>query len=130
MSQENVKKFYLAVVQDPAMKEQILTAPDRPSLVSTAVKLGKEKGYSFAEQDVDDWLTASANQSRPDGLSDIDSESVAGGKEGLDASHAGELAGGLAGSAGGAAAAAAGVICAYPAAPHSQAVTQAAVYCG
>jgi predicted ribosomally synthesized peptide with nif11-like leader len=80
MSQVNVKDFYLAVVQDPALKQQIIAAPDRPSLVSTAVKLGKEKGYNFTEQEVEDWLTNSANQSRPDGLSDEDLESIAGGK--------------------------------------------------
>jgi len=97
MPQENIQKFLLAVAQDPAMKEQILTAPDRSSLVSTAVKLGNEKGYSFTEPEVESWLTTSTNQSRPDGLSDADLESIAGGKseEGNKISDAGGVAAGV-----------------------------------
>jgi predicted ribosomally synthesized peptide with nif11-like leader len=95
MSQAEIKKFYLSVVQDPALKEQLFTAPDRHSLVTTAVKLGDEKGYSFTEQDVENWLTASAEQSRPAGLSDTDLEVTAGGKGAEEASHAGEVATGV-----------------------------------
>ncbi|MBV8885974.1 MAG: Nif11-like leader peptide family natural product precursor [Chroococcidiopsidaceae cyanobacterium CP_BM_RX_35] len=81
MSQENVMKFYQAVAQDSILQQQMLTAPDRPSLISTALKLGAEKGYSFTEQEVEDWLTTPLEQSGSVELSDTELEMVAGGKD-------------------------------------------------
>ena len=84
-AQENLTKFYEAVVQDPNLQQQIFTTPDQASLVSTALKLGKEKGYDFTEQEVEDWLTVSTHQSSSDELSDEDLELIAGGKSAKEA---------------------------------------------
>lgn len=80
MSKENIQSFFESLQEDSKEQEQILTAPDLSTLSSTTVKLGRDAGYEFTEEEFDSFLTEIDEAVQPpEELSEEDLESVAGG---------------------------------------------------
>ncbi len=52
MSVENAKKFLDSVKKNPLVKTQLENISDKDTLAKTAVKLGKQMGYEFTEEEV------------------------------------------------------------------------------
>ncbi|BAU06029.1 hypothetical protein NIES592_22560 [Fischerella major NIES-592] len=51
-----LKQFHQLVLQDSSLKERLRLATDQASLVSIAVQLGTELGYSFTYQEVEAYI--------------------------------------------------------------------------
>lgn len=48
----DLEQFYIEVLKDPMLQEQLKSATDPESLSELAVELGKQKGYCFAKEEV------------------------------------------------------------------------------
>ena len=77
MASQELENFLKLVNQDPTLQEQLREAPDREAGIKIALQLGSEKGYSFTEADVQNFLAEAQKEARE--LSDEELESVAGG---------------------------------------------------
>jgi predicted ribosomally synthesized peptide with nif11-like leader len=53
MSQQSFDQFRELVLQDPALQTQLMAADDLTDLVPLILKLGRERGYEVASQDVE-----------------------------------------------------------------------------
>lgn len=62
MSRESLEQFYQRVLQDTALQEQLRSAPDRASIISRAVELGQQNGFSFTAQEVEEAIAQISQQ--------------------------------------------------------------------
>ncbi len=62
MSRESIQQFIQAIMQNPALQEQLEAAPDQQSMVNLAVRLGEENGYSFTADEVTALLEESSGR--------------------------------------------------------------------
>ena len=82
--QKNLEQFLQMAAQDLELQEKLKAASDRNAYISSVVKLGKEKGYSFTSDSVEAALNtsekeAAENDDSVSQLSDRELASVAGG---------------------------------------------------
>ncbi len=81
MASQELENFVKLVNQDPTLQEQLREAPDQEAGIKLVLQLGSEKGYSFTEADIRDFLAkAQAKQAE---LSDEELESVVAGGRGV-----------------------------------------------
>lgn len=62
MSKESLEQFYQRVLQDTALQEQLRSAPDRASIISRAVELGEQNGFSFTPEEVEEAIAQASQQ--------------------------------------------------------------------
>ncbi|MBE9193154.1 Nif11-like leader peptide family natural product precursor [Gloeocapsopsis crepidinum LEGE 06123] len=83
MSQANVEQFIQQVAQDAALQEQLKSTTATEDFQTKMVDLGKQKGLSFAENDVASYMKTQATQtigrSPNEKLTEEELETVAGG---------------------------------------------------
>lgn len=83
MSQANIEKFVQQAAQDSALQEQLKSATSTPALKTKMVELGKQKGFVFAENDVENYIQAQAakktGRSPNEKLTEKELEEVGGG---------------------------------------------------
>jgi predicted ribosomally synthesized peptide with nif11-like leader len=70
MSRESLEQFYQRVLQDTALQEQLRSARDRASIISRAVELGQQNGFSFTREEVEEAI-AQISQQRQDPAVDL-----------------------------------------------------------
>jgi predicted ribosomally synthesized peptide with nif11-like leader len=75
MSSEDVKKFHEMVAGDPALQSTLQSTGSVESFKKTAVEIGREKGLSFSEDEVQSHIESNMTGE----LSEDDLKSVAGG---------------------------------------------------
>lgn len=81
MSKTNLEQFYRELLKDRALQERLKALNDTNSIVALVVEAGKEKGYSFTIEEVQEDM-AEINMSRPQQeLSDEQLEAIAGGTQ-------------------------------------------------
>jgi predicted ribosomally synthesized peptide with nif11-like leader len=64
MSLESLEQFIQEVIEDQALQEQLMSVPDEEGIVSLAVQLGQEKGYSFTDEEVREKLAQIREEQR------------------------------------------------------------------
>jgi predicted ribosomally synthesized peptide with nif11-like leader len=82
--QENLDQFLQMVAQDLELQEKLKDTFDRDAYISSVVKLGNEKGYSFSNNEVVAALEAAVQEANGNDvsvsrLSEHELEAVAGG---------------------------------------------------
>ena len=81
MANQALADFITLVQKDTTLRLQLQDVSDMESGIKRAVQLGAEKGYSFTEADVREYLVKeSVSGDNPEELSDESLESIAGGK--------------------------------------------------
>jgi len=81
MSQSNVDQFYAKIESDPALASSLAaSASNRTELVEGAVAAGQAAGLPFTPAEAEAWLTENIPAAGDGELSDVQLESVAGGK--------------------------------------------------
>lgn len=83
MSQASVEQFIQLTAQDAALQEQLKSAASMQDFQTKMVDLGKQKGLSFAQDDVASYMQAQAAQttgrSPSEKLTEEELETVGGG---------------------------------------------------
>lgn len=59
-SRESLEAFYQQLLADPVLQEPLRVASDRESFVRIGVQLGKEHGYSFTAEELDEAILEAA----------------------------------------------------------------------
>ncbi len=62
MAEENLEQFRQLVLRDSAVQQQLRATPDRTAFIELMVSLGRESGYGFTAQEVDEALHASRRE--------------------------------------------------------------------
>jgi predicted ribosomally synthesized peptide with nif11-like leader len=82
MSQAHVEQFAARVKNDPAMFNKLVAGTQTPGqFIDKAIALGKETGFTFTKEEADGWVQQQIKAKQNGELSDLQLESVAGGKE-------------------------------------------------
>jgi predicted ribosomally synthesized peptide with nif11-like leader len=83
MSQANVEQFIQLAAQDTTLQEQLKSSTSMPDFQTKMVDLGKQKGLSFAQEDVASYMQSQAAQttgrSPGEKLTEEELETVGGG---------------------------------------------------
>lgn len=110
MSVEHIEKFYEIIENDDALLQKLADgAESQDQFFDRAVEMAQARGLSFTKQEAFDWAQAQLQQSDDGELSDMQLESVAGGKSSSKTAKTLGTIGGVAAVVGGAALCATGV---------------------
>jgi predicted ribosomally synthesized peptide with nif11-like leader len=83
MSAGQIEQFYGRVSKDPAMFNQLVDGTQTPDeFIDKAVALGTQAGFTFSRDEADVWVKKQIEAKASGELSDLQLESVAGGKGG------------------------------------------------
>ena len=77
---DNLENFYTFIQNNQQLQEQLAAAPDQESFTEMAVRLGKENGYTFTAEDVNNFINQKRQEANNAELSIEDLQAVAGGK--------------------------------------------------
>ena len=84
--QTNIENFYRTVVQNPALLNKITTGASTPDeVIDRAVAVAKDEGYTIDRQEASTWIESQIAARQRGELTDVQLESVAGGKGGMEA---------------------------------------------
>lgn len=80
MSKADIQKFHEEVVGDPSLQKRLRQATSDSSLISLAMEVGQEKGYSFTKPELEEYIKEVKSTSSDKKLSDEQLEAIVGGR--------------------------------------------------
>jgi predicted ribosomally synthesized peptide with nif11-like leader len=80
MSQKNIEQFYNLVSSSQELQEQLGAVEDQEQFAEMAVNIGRDNGYSFTVQDVNNFISSNREMQESDQLGKEELEAVAGGR--------------------------------------------------
>lgn len=80
MSKVEMQRFHQEIIDHPALQKQFRQATSEASLISLALQAGRERGYQFTQEEVEEYIKEVKGSSPREKLNDEQLEAIVGGR--------------------------------------------------